>query len=218
MSESEWITPEQFHAAEGVDDWRVLAFGVCARFATGAFSAAAELAAAVAAVPGLDGANPGLDVRGDGVTVQLRAEPDHGMRAGDIALARRVSAVAAAHGARAEPATVQELNVTVDALTAADIMPFWCAVLGYEQRGAEDLVDPLDRGPSFWFQDMDAPRPQRNRLHLDVFVPHDLAEARVAAALAAGGRLVSDRHAPSWWVLADAEGNEACVASWVGRG
>jgi 4a-hydroxytetrahydrobiopterin dehydratase len=28
---------------------------------------------------------------------------------------------------------------------------------------------------------------------------------------------VSDEHAPSWWVLADAEGNEACVATWVGR-
>lgn len=218
MSELEWITPAQFHAAEGVDDWRVLAFGVCARFATDTFTAAVELAAAVSAVPGLDGANPGLDVRSDGVTIQLRAEPGHGMRAGDIALARRLSAVAAAHGARPEPATVQELNITVDALTAADIMPFWRAVLGYEQRGDEDLVDPLDRGPSFWFQDMDAPRPQRNRLHIDVFVPHDLAEARVAAALAAGGHLISDKHAPSWWVVADAEGNEACIASWMGRG
>jgi 4a-hydroxytetrahydrobiopterin dehydratase len=39
----------------------------------------------------------------------------------------------------------------------------------------------------------------------------------VAAALAAGGRLVSDEHAPSWWTLADAEGNEADVASWLGR-
>ena len=33
----------------------------------------------------------------------------------------------------------------------------------------------------------------------------------------AGGRLVSDKHAPSWWTLADAEGNEADVATWVGR-
>ena len=55
---------------------------------------------------------------------------------------------------------------------------------------------------------MDAPRPQRNRVHVDVFVPNDAAEARVAAALAAGGRLVDDSHAPDWWTLADAEGNE----------
>jgi 4a-hydroxytetrahydrobiopterin dehydratase len=64
---------------------------------------------------------------------------------------------------------------------------------------------------------MDAPRPQRNRLHIDVWVPPELGEARVAAALAAGGRLVSAAHAPSWWVLADAEGNEVCVSTSAGR-
>jgi 4a-hydroxytetrahydrobiopterin dehydratase len=32
------------------------------------------------------------------------------------------------------------------------------------------------------------------------------------------GRLVdADEQQPKWWVLADAEGNEACVATWVGR-
>jgi 4a-hydroxytetrahydrobiopterin dehydratase len=98
-------------------------------------------------------------------------------------------------------------------------MPFWRAVLGYRDRGdsPEDLIDPHGRGPSFWFQQMDAPRPQRNRIHIDVWVPHDQAEARIAAALAAGGHLVTDEHAPAWWVLADAEGNEACVAPWMSR-
>jgi 4a-hydroxytetrahydrobiopterin dehydratase len=96
-------------------------------------------------------------------------------------------------------------------------MPFWQAVLGYRKVGDEDLVDPQGRGPSFWFQQMDAPRPQRNRIHVDVAVPHDQAEARVAAAIAAGGHLVSDNHAPAWWTLADAEGNEADVATWMGR-
>jgi 4a-hydroxytetrahydrobiopterin dehydratase len=95
-------------------------------------------------------------------------------------------------------------------------MAFWRAVLGYQERGdspEEDLIDPRGRGPSFWFQQMDAPRPQRNRIHIDVWVPPDQGEARVAAAIAAGGRLVTDEHAPSWWVLADPEGNEACVAT-----
>jgi 4a-hydroxytetrahydrobiopterin dehydratase len=68
-----------------------------------------------------------------------------------------------------------------------------------------------------WFQQMDAPRPQRNRIHLDVIVPHDVAEERVAATLAAGGRLVSADRAPAFWVLADVEGNEACVCTWQGR-
>ena len=96
-------------------------------------------------------------------------------------------------------------------------MPFWRAVLGYRQVGDEDLVDPHARGPSIWFQQMDAPRPQRNRIHIDVFVPHDQAEARVAAALEAGGHLVNDEFAPAWWTLADAEGNEVDIATWMGR-
>ena len=65
---------------------------------------------------------------------------------------------------------------------------------------------------------MDEPRPQRNRIHLDITVAHDAAEARVAAALAAGGTLVSDARARAFWVLADAEGNEACVCTWQDRG
>jgi 4a-hydroxytetrahydrobiopterin dehydratase len=91
------------------------------------------------------------------------------------------------------------------------------AVLGYRQVGDEDLLDPHSQGPPIWFQQMKEPRPQRNRIHIDVFVPHDQAEGRVAAALATVGRLVSDEHAPAWWTLADAEGNEVDVATWMGR-
>ena len=54
-------------------------------------------------------------------------------------------------------------------------------------------------------------------MHIDIAVPHEQAEARISDALAWGGHLVSDGHAPMWWVLADPEGNEACVATWVGR-
>jgi 4a-hydroxytetrahydrobiopterin dehydratase len=99
------------------------------------------------------------------------------------------------------------------------VMPFWAAVLGYERRADspdEDLLDPRWRGPSIWFQRMDAPRPQRNRVHIDVWVPPELAGARVAAALAAGGRMVRDA-SPTWWTLADAEGNEVDVTSATGR-
>lgn len=64
---------------------------------------------------------------------------------------------------------------------------------------------------------MDSPRPQRNRIHLDIDVPHDVATARIEAALAAGGTLLSDDAAPAFWVLADAEGNEACICTWQGR-
>jgi 4a-hydroxytetrahydrobiopterin dehydratase len=128
--------------------------------------------------------------------------------------------VACELGVSADPSAVQTVQFTIDALVGPKVMPFWRAVLDYRERGDspdEDLVDPRSRGPSFWFQQMDAPRPQRNRIHVDVWVPHDQAEARVAAAIAAGGHLVTDQHAPSWWVLADEEGNEACVATWMSR-
>lgn len=94
-------------------------------------------------------------------------------------------------------------------------MPFWCAVLGYADRADKDdeLNDPGDGWPTVFFQQMDAPRTQRNRIHFDVWVSPEQAEGRVAAAIAAGGRLVTD-HAPGWWVLSDAEGNEVCVATW----
>jgi 4a-hydroxytetrahydrobiopterin dehydratase len=72
-------------------------------------------------------------------------------------------------------------------------------------------------GPSVWFQQMTEPRTQRNRIHVDVIVPHDVAEQRVAEALAAGGTLLTDEYARSWWVLADADGNEACVSTWQDR-
>ena len=100
------------------------------------------------------------------------------------------------------------------------MLPFWRAVLGYEYRAdspEEDLIDPLGRGAPFWFQQIGAPRPQRNRIRIDVWVPPDQAEARLAAAVAAGAHLVSDEHAPDWWTLAAAEGNEVDVATTRGR-
>jgi 4a-hydroxytetrahydrobiopterin dehydratase len=111
--------------------------------------------------------------------------------------------------------------VAIDALDIPAVLPFWQAVLGYvPESDAPDndaLVDPAGLAPAYWFQQMDAPRPQRNRIHLDVTVPHDEAEARVAAAVAAGGRVVSADRAPAFWVLADAEGNEACICTWQDR-
>jgi 4a-hydroxytetrahydrobiopterin dehydratase len=216
------ITPRQFHEADGVGDWRVLGEGACAYFRTGSFAAGVRLVRAIGELGGLDDHQPDVDLRHGGVTVRLITITDdyYGLSEGHVELPRRISAVARDLGLSADPTAVQTVQVTIDALVAAEVMPFWRAVLGYQYRGGspdEDLVDPHGRGTSLWFQRMDAPRPQRNRVHIDVWVPHDQAEARVAAALAAGGRLVSDRHAPEWWTLADAEGNEVDVATWLHR-
>jgi 4a-hydroxytetrahydrobiopterin dehydratase len=218
---SEPITPRQFHDADGAKEWRVLGEGACAYFHTGSFSAGARLVHAISELAGLHDHHPDVDLRYGGVTVRLITITDdyYGLSECDVELARQISAVARELGVSADPSVVQTVQVTIDALVGPEVMPFWRAVLGYRDRGdsAEDLIDPHGRGASFWFQQMDAPRPQRNRIHIDVWVPYDQADARIAAAIAAGGHLVSDEDAPSWWVLADVEGNEACVATTLDR-
>jgi len=149
--------------------------------------------------------------------VRLRSGSDGRLSERDVALARQISAAASELELPIDLNGMQSIQVAIDALVIPDVLPFWRAVLGYQEVDDEDLVDPHFQGPPVWFQQMDAPRLQRNRIHIDVYVPHDQAEARVAAALAAGGHLVSDENAPEWWTLADAEGNEADVAPWPDR-
>ncbi len=214
---SEWITAREFHEADGIEDWRMLATYVSAHFRTGSFAAGVELVGAIGAVAAAEDRPPDIDLRPTGVTVSLPADPANGLSRRDIVAARRISVAARELDVPADPTAVQDVQLTIDALVAPEVRAFWRAVLGYREVGDEDLVDPHSRGPSIWFQDMGVPRAERNRIHVDVFVPHDQAEARVAAAIAAGGHIVTDKHAPTWWVVADPEGNEACVASWMGR-
>jgi 4a-hydroxytetrahydrobiopterin dehydratase len=219
---TERITPRQFHEADGVEDWRVIGEGACTYFRTGSFAAGARLVHAISQLDGLEDHHPDADQRYGGVIVRLITitQDYYGLSERDVELARQISAVARELGVPADPSTVQTVQVTIDALVGPEVMPFWRAVLGYQYRGDspdEDLIDPHGRGAPFWFQQMDAPRPQRNRVHIDVWVPHDQAEARIAAAIAAGGHLVTDKYAPEWWTLADAEGNEVDVCTWMGR-
>ncbi len=213
---SEEITPRQFHESRGMDDWRVLGDGASTRFRTRSFAKGVELVAAIGRLADAANHHPDVDLRYAGVTVRLFTHDVLGLTERDVELARQISAAARDLGVEADPTAVQDVYLAIDALVAPEVLPFWRAVLGYRQVG-EELVDPHARWPSVWFQQMDAPRPQRNRIHVDVFVPHDQAEARVAAAMDAGGRLVSDENAPAWWTLADAEGNEVDVATWMGR-
>ena len=213
------ISPKQFHESEGVEEWRVLGDGACAYFRTGSFAAGARLVQAIGELAGVDDHPPDVDVRRDGVTVRLITYADdwYGVSARDVEMARRISAVARELGHTADPSAVQSLIVIPGAAVPAEVMPFWQAVLGYEPRRdspAEDLVDPRNRAPGFWFERMHEPRPGGGgAVHVAVWVPPEQAEARVAAALAAGGRLVRDSHAPAWWTLADAAGNEADVST-----
>jgi 4a-hydroxytetrahydrobiopterin dehydratase len=139
----------------------------------------------------------------------------------DVDIARRISDAARELGLTADPSSVQSILIIPGAPDAGAVMPFWRAILGYVPRPdspEEDLVDERDRGPAFWFESMDEPRADGGgAIHIAVWVPPDQAEARVAAALAAGGRMIRDDFAPSWWTLADSAGNEADVASVANR-
>jgi 4a-hydroxytetrahydrobiopterin dehydratase len=215
------ISGEGFLEAEGVEDWRVVSDGACAFFRTDSFATSARFVQAISELADTDG-RPDVDIRAEGVTVRLITIGDdyYGMTRRDVDLARRISSLAREQALSADPSGVQSMLLVVGSLSNPEVMPFWQAVLGYAPRPdspEEDLLDPSDRGPAVWFETMEEARGDGGgAIHVGVWVPQEEAEARVAAALAAGGRMVRDV-APSWWTLADAAGNEADVATIIGR-
>jgi 4a-hydroxytetrahydrobiopterin dehydratase len=211
------VTPAELAALEGLDDWRVVLGAIRAGFRAGSYLTAAALVAAIGEAAEAAEHHPDVDLRYPGeVQVVLRTHATGGLTTRDVDLARVISNLARQAGATPEPTVAQAVEIAIDTMDADRIRPFWAAVLGYRPQGG-DLLDPRRIGPPLWFQAMDTPRTGRNRFHLDVSVPHDVAEARVTAALAAGGTLLSDDHARAWWVLADADGNEACISTWQDR-
>lgn len=220
---SEPISATQFRESEGLEDWRVLAEGALIFFRTDSFADSARLIQLIGTIPGIDDHPPAIDVRAGGVTVRLISVTDDyfGMTDGDVKMARQISEVGRRAGMVADPSRLQSLLVIPGAPKGVDVLPFWQAVLGYEPRPDspdDDLVDPHDRGAPFWFEQMNEPRGDGGgAIHLGVWVPPEHAEARIAAALAAGGRLVRDDFAPTSWTLADAAGNEADIATITGR-
>jgi len=219
---TDFITPTQFHEADGTADWRVLGEGAHAFYRTRSLAESARLVDAIGALPGVDDHVPEIDVRRTGVTVRLltKQSDTYGMSTRDVELASAISAAAHNLGLSADPSVVRSFLVVPGAGSGSAIMPFWEAALGYIRRPdspEEDLVDPDDRLPGFWFEDMQELRGDGGgAIHVAIWLPYELAEARVAAALAAGGHLVRDR-APMWWTLADSAGNEIDISTVKGR-
>ncbi|WP_438853879.1 VOC family protein [Agromyces sp. M3QZ16-3] len=203
-----------FLAAEGVDDWRVAYCGPITRFATASVRAGAAFAATVAALDAAAEHPPLIDVRPGCVVVRLVRDLID-LDDGAAERARAVSAVARAHGLVAQPGRTQDVQVAVaTSRPIAEVLPFWRAVLGYDDHVGDDLVDPRGRGPSIWFQPLDPGRPLRHAMHLDLAVPREVAPARLAEALEAGGRLAFDREAPQYWTCADSAGNKVDLVTW----
>jgi len=204
---------------EGIDDWRFLLHSLHARFATGGFQKGLDLVNAIGAAAEEMNHHPDLDLRWGHLNITLSSHDTGGVTDRDITLARRISELAAEMGAEARPGDVQALELALDTPDAARVKPFWAAVLGLDDDagGPDEVADGAGALPSLWFQKTDPHETPRQRFHLDIWVPHDLAQARIAAALEAGGTLVSDSEAPSFTVLSDPDGNKACVCTWEAR-
>jgi 4a-hydroxytetrahydrobiopterin dehydratase len=210
MSEQGW---RNFLVAQGGLDWVVLHGGAAAVFLVASGVEAARLAEAISRVPGLDGAGVLMTMADGQLTVRLtrgveRLEERH------VQLAQAISAVAREHGAVADRNRVQEVQLAVSARPDEIDVNFWRAVLGYDELADDNAVDPLGHGSTVWMQDLDPAKPLRHAMHVDVSVAREQAEHRLAAAVAAGGRIIDDSHAPGAWILADRAGNRVCIAAW----
>ena len=207
--------------AEGLADWRVLHGVLHARFATGDFNAGVTLVQAIGAAADEMDHHPDVDLTYPRVDVRLSSHDVGGVTRRDVILARAISEMAARLGAKSTPEVTSVLELALDTADHAEIKPFWRVVLGYSGSDAPDeLVDPTGKRPTIWFQTTGTTTPREaphQRWHLDLRVPPEVVDDRIAAAVAAGGTLVSDEHAPMFWVLADPQGNRACLTTWQGR-
>ena len=209
MSEQGW---RDFLSADGVEDWVVLHGGPTAVFRVGSLVEAARLGEAVAALPGLEERTV-MSVARQHLSVRLTREM-WGTEARHIEVARSISEVARRHGARPDRSAVQEIQLAVSARPDDIDLGFWRAVLGYAPMHDDNAIDPLGHGSTVWMQDLDPGKSLRHAMHVDVSVAREVAERRLAAALAAGGRIVDESHAPAAWILADRAGNKVCIAAW----
>jgi 4a-hydroxytetrahydrobiopterin dehydratase len=223
MNSQQTLTFAEVEAA-GLTDWRQLFEALHTRFATGGFNQGLALVTRIAALADEANHHPDVDLRYPHVNVKLFSHDVFGVTSRDVALARGISEAAAELGVAADPSSTAVVEVALDTWDAQEIKPFWAAVLGLvdspdaDRPGADlAIYDPAGSLPAMWFQDTTRHDEPRQRFHLDVRVPPEVAPDRISAALAAGGRLVDDAHAPAYVVLADAQGNKACVTTGRGR-
>jgi hypothetical protein len=216
MSESERILPAQFHRADGVADWRVTSGGPQAVFVATSMAHAARLVGPVIEAAERAGIEPDIDLRAEAVIVRIRnSDEDATVAASATTFAAEVSRAAAELGLVADPARVQTVGIYVAQHSGVDVRPFFRAALGYVDVGESDAGDPLRSGPQLAFNPITGDAAGRGRTHFDVFVPADQAQARVDAALAAGGRLVDDSAAPAYWSLASPDNPGVDIAAWT---
>lgn len=204
---------------EGLDDWRYLRGALHARFATGDFVSGVRFVEAITEAAEAADHHPDVDLRYSHVDLHLVSHDVGFVTQRDVRLAREISSLATTQGAPSAPQAISKLEIGIDTADTARLIPFWAAVLGLDPTKGEDdeVIDPDGILPALWFQATDPHDEPRQRFHLDLTIPPELVEERIAAAVAAGGTLVTDEHAPRFWVLADPDGNKICLCTWQGR-
>jgi 4a-hydroxytetrahydrobiopterin dehydratase len=209
------ISNAAFHEAEGVDDWRVLFWGAHVFYPTGSFADGASFVAEIAALAEEVDHFPDVDLRPEGVVVRTATEKDGFLSELDVALAQRVQVAARARGLTSDPSKLTVVGVAVAQGEGQDTRPFFEGLLGWERVGDEDLLDPLRRGPHFWFHELSPATQGRGRTHIDVSVPADQARSRLDAALAGGGRLHEELDMPNTWTVASPDNHGVDIAGWA---
>lgn len=201
-------------------DWRKLAQGLHARYSIPDYTVAAAFVASVASVAEADGHHPDLRVSYGVIDVSLCTRKDGlWVTQKDIDMARKISGIAHEIGLSPEPAAVTQLEVALDTAHEDRVGPFWSVLLtgSPNSRIYDSVFDPTGRVPGLWFQGTDEHETPRQRWHFDLWLAPEVANQRIAAAVAAGGSVVDDSEAPSFTVLADSDGNRVCVCTAKGR-
>ncbi len=207
-------------ADAGLDGWAYLIGGLQTRLHTRNFSTGLAVVNAIGAAAEEMNHHPDLTLHYPHVDVRLSSHDEGGVTDRDLRLARAVSAIAADAGVTLDSGAASRLEFGLDSPAHAAILPFWAAVLAVKpptKPSANEVADPADALPTLWFQPSGSEEP-RQRWHPDLWVEPAQVQPRIDAAIAAGGTLVSDKEAPSFWVLADPEGNRVCLCTWQDRG
>lgn len=200
------LTGQQI-ADERLHGWAYLLGSLQTRIRTGDFATGLSVVAAIGTT-----ADPDIDLRHAHVDVRLTGH--NGITTREIDIARTITTIAEQAGLSQE-STVSRLELALDTAAHETVLPFWAAVLAMEP-GDGEIVDRAGSLPAVWFQASGTEEP-RQRWHPDVWVEPAQVQPRIDAALAAGGALVSDAEAPSFWVLADPDGNRVCLCTWQER-
>ncbi len=199
----------------GLDDWRMLAQGIHARFATGNFATGLSLVAAIGEVAEATNHHPDVTLTYPRVDVMLTSHDVGHVTQRDFDLAAQISEAARGLGVGSDPGKLQQVELGLDTPDRAAVQPFWAALLDYDTN-RDEVRDPRGQGPTVWFQESGSDEP-RQRWHYDVWVPGDQVEARLDAVRQAGGAVVAEFPEHSFWVVEDAQGNRSCVCTAAGR-